>query len=99
MGRILIVDDEPHTRRVLALNLRQDGHEITECSGVREARRCIQEGDFDTVLTDQKMPDGDGLQVLAAALQADPIRLASSRGVPPPMKGSATRMPWRRLGW
>jgi DNA-binding NtrC family response regulator len=28
--------------------------------------------DFDVVLTDQKMPDGDGLQVLAAALEADP---------------------------
>ena len=72
MGRILIVDDEPHTRRVLALNLRQDGHEVAECSGVQEARRSIRAEDFDVVLTDQKMPDGDGLQVLAAAIEADP---------------------------
>ena len=71
MGRILIVDDEPHTRRVLALNVRQDGHEVTECSGVQEARKCLQARDFDVVLTDQKMPDGDGLQVLAAAIEAD----------------------------
>jgi DNA-binding NtrC family response regulator len=72
MGRILIVDDEPHTRRVLALNLRQDHHEVSECAGVQEARKCILAEDFDVVLTDQKMPDGDGLQVLAAALEADP---------------------------
>ncbi len=72
MGRILIVDDEPHTRRVLALNLHQDGHEVSECSGVQEARKCIQAEDFDVVLTDQKMPDGDGLQVLVAAIEADP---------------------------
>lgn len=71
MGRILIVDDEPHTRRVLALNLQQDGHEVYESGGVQEARQRIVEADFDVVLTDQKMPDGEGLQVLAAAMEAD----------------------------
>ena len=72
MGRILIVDDEPHTRRVLALNLQQDGHEVSECGGVVEARTRILAEDFEVVLTDQKMPDGDGLEVLAAAIEADP---------------------------
>ena len=72
MGRILIVDDEPHTRRVLALNLRQDQHEVAECAGVQAARKALMAEDFDVVLTDQKMPDGDGLQVLAAAIEADP---------------------------
>ena len=72
MGRILIVDDEPHTRRVLAVNLQQDGHEVFESAGVREARQHLVGADFDVVLTDQKMPDGDGLQVLAAALEANP---------------------------
>jgi len=73
MGRILIVDDEPHTRRVLALNLKQDGHEISESAGVQEALRLIAASDYDVVLTDQRMPDGDGLQVLAAAMEADPV--------------------------
>ena len=41
-------------------------------SGVKEALKSLQAKDFDTVLTDQKMPDGDGLQVLAAAIEADP---------------------------
>jgi DNA-binding NtrC family response regulator len=71
MGRILIVDDEPHTRRVLALNLQQDGYEVSECAGVQAARKVLAANDFDVVLTDQKMPDGDGLQVLAAAIEAD----------------------------
>jgi DNA-binding NtrC family response regulator len=72
MARILIVDDEPHTRRVLAVNLQQDGHEVAECAGVYEARKALVANDFDVVLTDQKMPDGDGLQVLSAALEGDP---------------------------
>jgi len=72
MGRILVVDDEPHMRRVLALNLRKEQNEVTECSGVTEARRCILADDFDVILTDQKMPDGEGLDVLAASRETDP---------------------------
>lgn len=72
MGRVLVVDDEPHMRRVLALNLRKDQHVVTEGSGVDEARRSILADHFDVVLTDQKMPDGEGLQVLAAVREADP---------------------------
>lgn len=71
MGKILIVEDEPHTRRVLALNLRQDQHEVSESGGVQEARKIIKAQEFDAILTDQKMPDGDGLQVLAFALDTD----------------------------
>ena len=59
-------------RRVLALNLRQDHHLVTECAGVKEARTCIAAEDLDVILTDQKMPDGQGLEVLGAALEADP---------------------------
>lgn len=72
MARILIVDDEPHMRRILASNLRQDKHELWEAGGVEEARRAFANSDFDVVFTDQKMPDGEGLAVLAAAHEADP---------------------------
>src|SRR6266568_2257661 len=72
MARVLIVDDEPHMRRILASNLRQDKHEIWEAGGVVEARRCLSDHDYDAVFTDQRMPDGEGLEVLAAAREADP---------------------------
>ena len=39
---------------------------------MQAARKVLIAEDFDVVLTDQKMPDGDGLQVLAAAIEADP---------------------------
>ena len=71
MGRILIVDDEPNMRRILAANLRQDHHLVFEASGVQEARHQLSANDFDAVITDQKMPDGEGLAVLAAAHEAD----------------------------
>src|SRR5437016_6200332 len=72
MGRILIVDDEPSMRRILASNLRQDDHQLWEASGVEEARRSLAANDFDVVITDQKMPDGEGLNVLSVAHENDP---------------------------
>jgi DNA-binding NtrC family response regulator len=72
MGRILIVDDEANMRRVLVSNLRQDNHELSEASGVEEARRLLAANDFDAVFTDQRMADGEGLEVLAAAREGDP---------------------------
>ena len=72
MGRILIVDDEPNMRRILASNLRLDQHQIWEAGGVDEAQRSLASNDFDVVITDQKMPDGEGLTVLASAHESDP---------------------------
>jgi DNA-binding NtrC family response regulator len=72
MGRILIVDDEPHMRRILVSNLKQEGHHVSEAAGLAEARHVLGEYEFDTVITDQKMGDGEGLDVLIAAHEADP---------------------------
>src|SRR6516162_5522961 len=71
MGRILLIDDEASMRRILAFNLRQDQHEILEAGGVQEAQRMLAANDFDVVITDQKMPDGEGLAVLAFAHTLD----------------------------
>jgi DNA-binding NtrC family response regulator len=71
MGKILVVDDEPHLRRILISNLKQEHHEVVEAAGINDARRAIAEYGFDAVITDQKMGDGEGLDVLAAAREAD----------------------------
>src|SRR5271168_2002704 len=72
MGKILVADDEPHLRRILISNLRQERHEVVEAAGVSDARSALTEHTFDAVITDQKMGDGEGLDVLAAAREADP---------------------------
>lgn len=72
MGRLLIVDDEPNLRRVLGSDLRLDGHVVEEADGVTAAMPLLAERDYDVVITDQKMPDGDGLQVLSIAHEGDP---------------------------
>lgn len=72
MGRVLIVDDEPHMHKILASNLEQDKHIVSHARGVEEARLALSSNQYEAVLTDQKMPDGGGLDVLAAAREADP---------------------------
>ena len=71
MGRLLIVDDEPNLRRVLGADLRLDGHTVEEANGVTAALSLLTDREFDVVITDQKMPDGDGLKVLSTAHEND----------------------------
>lgn len=71
MAKVLVVDDEPGMRRILELNLRRDAHVVMEAEGAAEAIDRLKREDFDVVLTDQKMPDGSGLDVLHAAQEDD----------------------------
>ena len=65
MSRILIVDDERSMRKILASNLVQDGHIVTEAAGVAEATASLASNRYDAVITDQKMPDGFGKKPFA----------------------------------
>ena len=72
MAKILVVDDEPGMRRILNVNLRRDSHVVIEAGGAVEAIALIKQEDFEVVVTDQKMPDGNGLDVVQAACEDDP---------------------------
>lgn len=72
MAKVLIVDDEPGMRRILAVNLHRDSHVLVEAAGVVEAIGLLARDDFDVVLTDHKMPDGSGLEILRAVQEDDP---------------------------
>jgi class 3 adenylate cyclase len=67
MASILVVDDEPAARRTMALLLRTRGHRVREAAGVAAALGVLAEDTFDLVLTDLRMPDGAGLDVLRAS--------------------------------
>ena len=71
MSRVLVVDDERNMRRILAANLTQDNHLADEASGVIEAFAFLAANRYDAVITDQKMPDGQGLDVLARVRETD----------------------------
>ncbi len=72
MAKVLIVDDEAGMRRILTVNLRRDSHVVVEASGAGEAIDLLAREDFDVVVTDQRMPDGSGMDVLRAVQEDDP---------------------------
>jgi class 3 adenylate cyclase len=67
MAAILLVDDEPSVRMTLGLLLRNRGHRVREAAGVAGALGALSADAFDIVITDLRMPDGLGLDVLRAA--------------------------------
>ncbi len=69
--RLAIVDDEPRMGQILAMVLRRDGHEVSVFEG-GSAFLEAQEGGFDLLLTDLKMPGMDGVALLSEARARDP---------------------------
>ncbi|MCG2578774.1 sigma-54 dependent transcriptional regulator [Dechloromonas sp. XY25] len=64
MSRVLVVDDEADIRELIDLTLARMGL-ATECVGsVAEARAALDAGDFQLCLTDMRLPDGEGLDIV-----------------------------------
>ncbi len=68
MARILIADDKKGMREVLAQALEGAGHRVEVVSDGNLAIRALDRG-FEVVVTDLRMPEKDGLAVLAAAME------------------------------
>ena len=70
--RILIVDDEEGMRRLLSRVLTREGYETSAVGSGAEALRLVASERFDLVVTDIKMPEMDGLQLLAELKEYEP---------------------------
>jgi two-component system response regulator PilR (NtrC family) len=70
--RILVVDDEPSMREMLRIVLRRDGYDVTLAQNGHEAIQQLQSGSFDMLLSDIRMPDMSGVDVLRTAKSLDP---------------------------
>lgn len=73
MSRILIIDDEPLMRISTGDALRGDGYEVSEAASGREGLGLAKEdGGFDVVITDLRLPDIDGIEVLKSLRKSSP---------------------------
>ncbi len=71
MPDILLVEDKESLRRVLRLTLEHAGYSVTEAADARAAINEIGRVPHKIVLTDLRMPNGSGLDVLRASKNAD----------------------------
>ncbi len=72
MGKILVVDDERSMREFLTIMLQKDGHDVISATNGMEAIDCIGQKTFDIVITDLKMPQLDGIDVLKSVKESAP---------------------------
>ena len=69
---VLIVDDEPGMRTALEANFLLHGWRVETATGVHDAARAIGNKTFDLVVSDIRMRDGDGFEVLCSVLKNSP---------------------------
>ncbi|MEZ5425897.1 MAG: sigma-54 dependent transcriptional regulator [Pyrinomonadaceae bacterium] len=72
MANLLIVDDEQSYRQLLSLLFDGEGHNLRTAMNGREAMEMIQAEPADVIITDVKMPDMNGIELLRAAREALP---------------------------
>jgi two-component system, NtrC family, response regulator AtoC len=70
--QVLIVDDEPNLRKILAAQLARDGYEVMTAEDGVQGLAALRENHIDLMVTDLKMPNLDGMALLREALAEDP---------------------------
>ena len=70
--RVLIVDDEESVAVTMQAILEMDGYQVMAASSVTEAIALVQKNDFDLVLSDLRLDDGDGIQIVMEARRSSP---------------------------
>jgi two-component system response regulator GlrR len=73
MARILIVDDDPALLRLLALRLREEGHEAVSAPSAEAALQLLDKGLPHLLITDLRMGGMDGLQLFEAVHRRHPL--------------------------
>lgn len=69
---VLVVDDEPSIREVVAAFLRSDGHNVAIAANGREGFEQFQDHSFDVVITDRAMPEMNGEELAGMIKHARP---------------------------
>jgi len=67
--QLLVVEDHPQTLRVLAALLRKQGHKVLTAECVQAAIKLLEAEQFDGLISDIGLPDGNGCEVMRVAKQ------------------------------
>lgn len=81
--RILVLDDEADLRELLEITLLKMGLDVDSAATLRQARALFDEHDYALVLTDMRLPDGLGLELvreIAASGKGTPVAVITAYG-------------------
>jgi len=72
MNKILVVDDEQSMRDFLSIMLKKEGYDVVAAENGTDALKAVQNEIFDLVITDARMPQIDGIEVLRTVKEVSP---------------------------
>jgi two-component system response regulator PilR (NtrC family) len=72
MASILVCDDQRSICEMLDISLRKDGHRVETVNGGEAAKKKLSSANYELLITDIKMPQTDGIEVLRYARQSSP---------------------------
>lgn len=81
--RILVVDDEAHLRELLEITLIKMGLDVDSAESLAAARVCLAKTSYALVLTDMRLPDGSGMELVfevGANYKTTPIAVITAFG-------------------
>lgn len=70
--RVLIVDDEDLLRKAMSSDFKRKGYQVFEASNGRDAFEIVKNNTIDIVLSDVRMPGGDGIELLNRIKEVNP---------------------------
>ena len=75
MKRILIIDDEEKLRNLMAriIALEGDGFDVVQADSAKSAYKKLAQGDFDVIICDVKLPDGNGIELISRIKESQPF--------------------------
>ncbi|SOZ98954.1 response regulator receiver, FIS type, sigma 54 interacting region [Cupriavidus taiwanensis] len=80
---ILVIDDEADLRELLDISIRRMGHDVVLAGSLAEARDKLAQGRYSLVLTDMRLGDGHGIEIvrqLSAAPERIPVAVITAYG-------------------
>ena len=82
-AQVLVVDDEPDIRELLELTLVRMGLDVASVGSIAEAKERLKNARFDLCLTDMRLADGEGLELvrhIATAAAEVPVAVITAYG-------------------
>jgi diguanylate cyclase (GGDEF)-like protein len=71
-AEVILVEDDPSIGRLVGLSLRREGHSVRHVPSIEAARQLLTSTDWDILLLDRRLPDGDGVDLCRDIRQKNP---------------------------
>jgi len=72
MVKILLIEDDLTYSKIIKNFLEKNGYEITSCTKVAEGLQAFEKNKADLIITDYRLPDGTGMEVLDQVMRDYP---------------------------